>query len=336
MRFEATLPCAAWRGQGRAAVLGSVPNPGKWMTTTQSKPPPRDPRAAARRGYRRYIAARPRQRLPLIMGQDRTRWTDIYHAVLRAPWPLFFLGVTAYFIALNVIFAGLYRLDPGGIVNAKPGSWWDAFLFSVQTIGAINSEMLAHSVYANVIVSIEAFVGILNIALLTGVIFARFSRPFARVVFSNVAIIAPYDGVPTLMFRAANQRGNQIMDAGITVTIVRQWMSQEGIVMRRFEELPLVRPRSLMFSLSWTVMHRIDEASPLYGATRESLEAGEAEIPVLLSGRDDSLADTIYARHVYRPADILWGRRFVDVLGRTDEGRLVVDLTRFHDTVPAE
>lgn len=290
----------------------------------------------ADRDYRRYISAQ-RGRSPIVIrGQDRTRWTDIYHAVLRAPWWLFFTGVTLYFIAINIGFAGLYLFDPNGLTNARPGSWWDAFLFSVQTIGAINSEMLAHSVYANVIVSMEAFFGILNIALLTGVIFARFSRPMARVVFSNVAVVTPLDGVPTLMFRAANQRGNQVMDAGVTVSLARQSLSLEGAVMRRMEDLQLTRPRSLLFSLSWTIMHRIDEMSPLYGATTESLEAGQAEIFVLLSGRDDSLADTIYARHVYTPADIQWGRRFVDVLGITADGRRMVDLTRFHDTEPVE
>lgn len=295
-----------------------------------------DQRALADRDYRRYISAQ-RGRSPIVIrGQDRTRWTDIYHVVLRAPWWLFFTGVTLYFIAINIGFAGLYLFDPNGLTNARPGSWWDAFLFSVQTIGAINSEMLAHSVYANVIVSMEAFFGILNIALLTGVIFARFSRPMARVVFSNVAVVTPLDGVPTLMFRAANQRGNQVMDAGVTVSLARQSLSLEGVVMRRMEDLQLTRPRSLLFSLSWTIMHRIDETSPLYGATTESLEAGQAEIFVLLSGRDDSLADTIYARHVYTPADIRWGRRFVDVLGITADGRRMVDLTRFHDTEPVE
>lgn len=294
-----------------------------------------DQRELADRNYRRFVSSQYGRSPIVIKGQDRTRWTDVYHAVLRVPWWLFFTGVTLYFIAINIGFAGLYLLDRNGLTNARPGSSWDAFLFSVQTIGAINSEMLAHSVYANAIVSIEAFFGILNIALLTGVIFARFSRPVARVVFSNVAVVAPLDGVPTLMFRAANQRGNQIMDAGVTVSLARQSLSREGVVMRRMEDLQLIRPRSLLFSLSWTIMHRIDEASPLYGATTESLEAGQAEIFVLLSGRDDSLADTIYARQVYTPADIQWGHRFVDVIGVTADGRRMVDLAHFHDTEPA-
>ena len=298
---------------------------------------PKEPGAAAD-GYRRFIAARGRgRRVTIIKGQDRTRWTDFYHAVLRAPWWLFFLGLLGFFVLINAIFAGLYLLDPNGLEHAQPGSFWDAFLFSVQTLGAINySVIVPRSSYANAIVSLEAFFGILNIALITGIVFARFSRPFARVVFSKVAVVVPYDGGPTLMFRAANQRGNQIMDASITVSLARQAMSQEGVVMRRFEELHLMRARSLLFALSWTIMHRIDETSPLYGATLESLEAGQAELFVLLSGRDDSLADIIYARHFYGPQDILWGRRFVDVLSITPGGRRVVDLTRFHDTEPLE
>lgn len=303
---------------------------------TADKPNPSAEARAARRGYRRYIAARGANRMAVIKGQDRTRWTDLYHAVLRAPWWLFFLGVTVYFVLINFVFGGLYLLDPHALAHAKVGSWWDDFLFSIQTIGALNSQFYPDTVYANAIVSFEAFFGIVNIALLTGVMFARISRPFSRVVFSKVAVVLPYDGVPTLMFRAANQRGNQIMDASVTVTLARQYMSQEGIVMRRFEELQLVRGRSLLFALSWSIMHRIDETSPLYGATRESLEAGDALLFVLLSGRDDSLADTIYARNSYKPADILWGRRFVDVLGEAPDGRRVVDLTRFHDTLPLD
>lgn len=306
------------------------------MRMTKSKPPG-DERAVAERGYRRFIAAQRGRRMAVIKGQDRTRWTDVYHAVLRAPWWLFFLGLGGSFVLVNALFAALYLADPLGLENAKPGSFWDAFLFSVQTLGAINySVIVPRTTYANVIVSLEAFFGILNIALITGVVFARFSRPIARFVFSNVAVIVPFDGVPTLMFRAANQRGNQVMDASVTVSLARQSMSSEGIVMRRLEELQLVRPRSLLFALSWTIMHRIDETSPLYGATLESLVAGQAELFVLLSGRDDSLADTIYARHNYRPEDILWDRRFVDVISVTPGGRRIVDLNRFHDTEPVE
>ncbi|MDE2466390.1 MAG: ATP-sensitive inward rectifier potassium channel 10 [Alphaproteobacteria bacterium] len=283
-------------------------------------------------GYERFLATRPGQRLAVIKGQDASRWFDLYHAILRLSWPAFLGVVALVFVLTNLLFAGLYRLDVASIAHANPRSFWDLFLFSVQTLTSSNAQMAARSVYSNVVVSVEAFFGLLYIAMLTGLIFARFSRPLARVVFSNVAVILPYDGVPTLMFRVANQRGNEVFDAHMTVALARQHMSQEGIVMRRFEELELVRARSLLFALSWTVMHRIDTTSPLYGATRESLEQGQAQLMVLLSGRDDSLADTIYARHSYVPSAVLWGRRFVDVVGTGEDGRRIVDLSRFHDT----
>jgi inward rectifier potassium channel len=194
--------------------------------------------------------------------------------------------------------------------------------------------MVPKSNYANTLVIVEAFVGILMIALFTGIIFARFSRPFARVVFSKVAVITPFDGVPTLMFRTANQRGNQVLDASITLTLARQHVSSEGIAMRRFEELKLVRARTSLFTLSWTVMHRIDETSPLYGITCEEMLDKQMEIVALLSGADATMAETIYARYSYGPDDIVRDHRFVDVLSLTPRGQRMVDLTRFHDTVP--
>ena len=271
----------------------------------------------------------------MIKGQDHTRWTDFYHAVLTVPWAVLFLGLLAFFFLINLVFALFYMVDPNGIANARPGNFWDAFLFSVQTIGSINySVMVPKSIYSNTIVVFEAFFGILNLALITGVVFSRFSRPYARVLFSNVAVITPFDGVPMLMFRAANQRGNQILDANMVVTFARQETTREGITMRRFQELTLVRSRSSLFALSWTVMHRIDETSPLHGATMESLIASQAELITLLSGTDETLADVIFARHSYKPDQIRWGRRFVDVLASTPRGRRVVDLTRFHETEP--
>jgi len=268
-----------------------------------------------------------------MRGQDSSRWLDVYHAVLTAPWWTFFVAVAAIFAAVNTVFALLYLSDPRGIEHAH--GFWDYFLFSVQTIGSANyTVMLPKTIYANVVVSIEAFFGILNLALITGVVFARFSRPFARVLFSEVAVVAPFNGVPTLMFRAANQRGNQILDAEVTVALARQVTTREGITMRRFEELKLDRARSPLFGLSWMVMHPIDEASPLYGATLDSLYEDQVEIIILLSGRDDTLSDIIYARHSYLPDEILWNRQFVDVLEVLPSGRRLLNLQCFHATKP--
>ncbi len=221
----------------------------------------------------------------------------------------------------------------GGITNARPGSFADAFFFSVQTLGTLGYGVMApRTLYANLLVTVESFSGILTIALFTGIIFARFSRPFARVVFSNVAVIVPFDGVPTLMFRTANQRGESIMDASVTVTLARQHTTLEGVTMRRFQELKLLRSKSSLFALSWTVMHAIDETSPLYGITAEQMMAQDMEIVVMLNGVDETIADRIYARHAYWADEILWNRRFVDVISAAPSGQRVVDLTRFHDT----
>lgn len=280
-------------------------------------------------------ARTPRGRLAVIRGQDGSRFTDFYHQSLMAPWWLFFLGLLALFILINLVFASLYMTDPNGLANAHPGDFWERFVFSVQTLGSVPyTEATPRTRYVDVVVMSEAFVGILYIGVVTALLFARLSRPSARFVFSNVAVVLPYDGVPTLMFRAANQRGNQVLDASINVTLARQATSREGITMRRFDELQLVRNRTSLFALSWTIMHRIDETSPLFGITPRALEDAEMEIIILLSGRDDILADTIYARHAYAPEQILWGRRFVDVLSVSPQGRLIVDLTRFHDTEP--
>jgi inward rectifier potassium channel len=276
-----------------------------------------------------------RGRIAIVKGQDVSRYTDFYHAVLRAPWWAFFFGLAAVFAATNAAFALAYMADPKGIEHARPGSFWDAFVFSAQTIGSINySVMVPKTAYVNTVVIVEAFIGLLMLALFTGLIFARFSRPFARVVFSKVAVIAPFDGVPTLMFRTANQRGNQVLDAAMTLTLARQHLSREGITMRRFEELRLVRPRTSLFALSWTIMHPIDEASPLFGISCEDMYDKQMEIVALLSGSDATMAETIYARYAYGPDDIIRDHRFVDVLSLTPRGERMVDLTRFHDTCP--
>jgi inward rectifier potassium channel len=283
----------------------------------------------------RGVAKLPRgKRVAVMKGQDKGRFLDFYHDMLTASWPVFFLQLAVMFLGVNLIFAMFYVVDRGGITNARPGSFADAFFFSVQTLGTLGYGVMApRTLYANLLVTVESFSGILTIALFTGIIFARFSRPFARVVFSNVAVVASFDGVPTLMFRTANQRGESIMDAAVTVTLARQHTTMEGVTMRRFQELKLLRSKSSLFAMSWTVMHAIDETSPLYGVTVDQMLAQDMEIVVMLNGVDETIADRIYARHAYWSDEILWNRRFVDVISVEPSGQRVVDLTRFHDTV---
>jgi len=209
------------------------------------------------------------------LGGPRLRTPDVYHQLLRATWPRLTVYFLVVFFLFNCLFAGLFLLDPHGFTKPDPQIaaplFWQLFFFSIETVATVGyGNMVPITLYANILVSLEISLGILFFALVTGIMFARFSRPFARVVFSNVAIIAPFDGVPTLMFRAANQRGNQILDAAITLTVARQQTSKEGVTMRRFEELKPVRERTSLFALSWTVMHRIDQTSPLFGLNPES------------------------------------------------------------------
>jgi len=270
---------------------------------------------------------------PVILGQDGSQWTDVYHAILTASWLQFISGLAVIYLFLNALFAAIFLLSPGGIATARPGSFVDAFFFSVQTFGSIGYGLLApRTTFVNVVVVFESFSSLLYLAIATGLIFARFSRPFARVVFSKVAVITTFDGTPTLMLRTANQRANQIFDAAATVSLARQVTTAEGIVMRRFEELKLVRPRTPLFSLSWTIMHPIDETSPLYGVTPEALCERDMEILVLLSGQDETFSQVIYSRHSYASDDILFDRRFVDVLHLAESGRMEINLRRFHDT----
>jgi inward rectifier potassium channel len=292
-------------------------------------PPPRKRRVS--------IARAPlRQPVAIVKGQDSGRFTDFYHFVLTASWPVFLLQLAVLFAAVNFIFALLYLFDTGGISHARPGNFADAFFFSVQTLGAGGGDMAPQSLYANILVMVESFFGILTIALFAGIMFARFSRPQSRVVFSNVAVVTPFDGVPTLMFRAANQRGNSILDASVTVSLARQYVTQEGVEIRRFHELKLLRSYNPLFALSWTVLHPIDEASPLFGLTRDEMAAEEMEIIVMLSGMDETISDHIFARHAYWHDEIVWHKRFVDVVSVAPTGHRVLDLTHFHDTLDSE
>jgi len=273
------------------------------------------------------------KRIAVIKGQDSGRFFDFYHGILTASWPGFVAQLAMLFLTVNLAFATLYVIDRGGITNARPGSFADAFFFSVQTLGTLGYGVMApRTLYANLLVTAESFTGILIIALFTGIIFARFSRPFARLVFSKVAVVTLFDGIPTLMFRAANQRGNSILDASVNVSLAGNYVTREGVSMRRFQELKLIRSSNPLFALSWTVMHPIDEASPLYGLGLAEMIEHDMEIVVMLNGMDETIADRIYARHAYMAEEIHWHRRFVDVVSVTPGGQRMVDLVRFHDT----
>lgn len=270
-------------------------------------------------------------------GDPRHLWDDLYHRLLAAQWRWLLLTVLAIYLALNALFATLYLLGGDCLENARPGSVTDAFFFSVQTMATIGyGKMVPRTPYANVVVSVEALFGLLSTAMATGLMFAKFARPSARVLFSDKALMVKRDGVPSLIFRMANARGNQIVEAALHVTLLRAERTLEGESVRRFYDLPLARASNPVFVLSWTAAHAVTESSPMYGATPERLAEWDAAVIVSLVGMDETSGQTVHARHSYGAADIRWGERFVDIIEVLPDGRRRMHFARFHDTVPVE
>lgn len=261
--------------------------------------------------------------------------SDLYHRALTLRWWEFLgLGCGIYLL-LNLLFAGLFLAQPGAIAGA-PGTFLDAFFFSVQTIATIGyGQMSPATVYANVLVTVETMAGLVFLALSTGLVFARISRPTARVVFGRVATVAPYDGTPTLSLRIGNERRSQILEADVTVTMLRYERTREGAQFRRFYDLALSRSHTPVFALTFTVMHPILPGSPLHGATAESLVAEEAELLISVTGLEETTSQTVHARHSYLPAEVLFGQRFADIFSTDPDGARVIDYNRFHETGPA-
>ena len=204
----------------------------------------------------------------------------------------------------------------------------------MATIGY--GSMYPRTDYANTVVAIQALFGLWGVAMVTGLAFSRFSKPTARVIFSRVAAIAPFNGVQTLMYRTANQRFNQILEAQQRATLIRDEVTSDGDYMRRFYDLTLVRSQSPIFALTWTVMHVIDENSPLYKLSAKDLIEQQAEIVITLTGIDETVSQTIHARHSFVASEILWNMKFVDIISRTPQGKRVVDYTCFHEVKPIE
>ncbi len=284
-----------------------------------------------------HLIARETSDQVLAVGVRREWFSDLYHRALTVSWPRFLALGLAFYLLANALFAGLYLLQPGSINNARPGAVTDAFFFSVETIATIGYGVMSPAtVYANLVMTVESACGLLLVALTTGLVFARFSRPTARVMFSRVAVIGPHNGKPTLTVRLANQRRNQMLAAQVAVTLVRDEITAEGALLRRFYDLKLVRDRSPVFAMTFTVMHEIDAASPLRGVTPEVLAERNAELVVTTSGVDETLVQPVHARTSYLPHEILWNHRFTDIMGWTEDGRRAVDYSRFHDTVALE
>jgi inward rectifier potassium channel len=271
------------------------------------------------------------------MGKWYYHWRDPYHLLLTIPWIGFVGIVSTTYLLLNSLFALAYLAGGDCLNGAKPGSFGDAFFFSVQTLASIGyGSMYPKTFYANSIVTLEAIASLLVIAVVTGLSFARFARPIARVLFSQFIIVTTDNHQPTLMFRVANERHNFILEATAQAYLILDEETAEGAFIRRIHELKLLRHRTPSLSLSWTIMHRLEPDSPLYGLTATDLIQRQANISVLISGVDETVADTINARHNYAPEEILFDYRFEDIILKSDNGDRYFDYSRFHHVKPHE
>ena len=256
-----------------------------------------------------------------------------YHALLTMTWRTYFGLVVASYIVTNVLFACAYELcGPVAleVSGSRSASFLEAFFFSVQTLATIGYGRIAPiGMAANTIVTVESLVGLLGFALAAGILFARFSRPLADIVFSENAIIAPYQDMRAFEFRIANRRTNEVLELQAQVLFSRLEGSERT---RRFYPLSLERTKVVFFPLAWTVVHPIDESSPLRGLTHQNLVDTDAEILILLTGIDETFSQTVQARSSYKPEEIVWEARFTDIYRRPRAGGVLsVDIGRIHE-----
>ena len=303
-------------------------SPGVDMAACQAEPPGR----AARRGAPRKLRLGSRE--VLVYGMPVRTWGDFYHSALTMRWPTFFASLAGVFMLLNGVFACLYLLGTAPIAHQYPDGFLGAFFFSVETLATVGyGDMHPQTIYAHIVATFEIFVGMSGVALATGLVFARFSRPRAMIMFARNVVVHPIEGRMTLMVRAANARQNVIAEAGAKLRLIRIETSSDGYRLRRIHDLKLVRDQHPLFTLGWNLMHVIDESSPLYGVTPEMLASQHATLHVVIEGSDESTAQIMQARYSWSDRHIRWQHRYVDLMSDAD-GVSTMDYTHFHDVVP--
>ena len=263
-------------------------------------------------------------------------WRDAYQWILSLTWPRFVLLISAAYVAINLFFAGLYSLGGECVAGMRPGSFAEAFFFSVQTLATVGyGHMYPQTAYGHFVATIEIIIGMFWLAVMTGLIFVRFARPTARIVFSKSLVIAPFNGQPTLMLRVANLRSQSMVETEFRIMFSRDEPLQEsGEMFRHFYSLKLHFDRLIVFPAALTLRHTIDENSPLYGETMESLASARALFIASVVGIETVIPAAVQCQHDYGSQDVRFGERFVDVYTDDGAGRLTVDYARLHETEP--
>src|SRR5882762_4336019 len=260
-------------------------------------------------------------------------WADISHRCMTASWPAFVAGAALVFLVFNAVFALFYWIGDQPISNVPGGAYIDYLYFSIETLSTAGyGDMHPQTHYGHFIATVELFTGIFSMSVMTGLVFARFSRPNARLLFANNPVISHHEGVPTLMVRFANERHNIIGNANARLWMFKNVVTMEGRPLRRFYELPLIRNEHPALALSWTLYHVVDEESPLYGLNADDLDASKVSLLVVVSGYDVVAAQIVHARKSYDHSDIRFGQRYADIIGTSEDGRIRINYGRFHET----
>ena len=261
-------------------------------------------------------------------------WADISHRCMTASWPAFIGGAAVIFIGFNAVFAVFYWIGDQPISNVPRSAYIDYLYFSIETLSTAGyGDMHPQTHYGHFVATVELFTGIFSMSLMTGLIFARFSRPNPRLLFANHPVISNHEGEPTLMVRFVNERHNIIGNATAKLWLLRNIVSKEGQSLRRFFELPLLRNEHPALALSWTLYHVLDEKSPLYGLNADDFSAFNVSLVVVVTGYDIVAAQTIHAMKSYNHTDIRFGQRYADILDTAEDGRLRIDYGKFHETL---
>jgi inward rectifier potassium channel len=272
----------------------------------------------------------------LKLNTQRYDWRDAYHSILTLTWPQFAGLIFGIYMLINLVFAALYWAGGKSIAELPPGSFADAFFFSVETLATVGyGHMYPNSLYGHTIATLEIITGMFGMAVVTGLIFVRFSRPTARIMFSKFVVVAPFDGVPTLMLRVGNLRHHAMVEAEFRIMLIRNEPTIEEPDVRRFYTLKLHFDRLIAFPAALTIRHRIDEESPLFGMTPEDLERNGTRLLASIVCVDTVIPAPIQSQIDYNYDEILWNHRFAEIYTEHGNGRFSVDYGRFHDTEAA-
>ena len=296
-------------------------------------------------GFGSVVAERSRQRFVNRDGSFNAQrtglpfWSSLspYHLLLTVSWGKFLSLMTLWFVLLNAAFALAYLACGAGALSGNRiehnyGAFWQAFFFSVHTFATIGyGNVSPVGMAANIIVVIESLAGLLATALITGLIFARFSRPTARIEFSNQAVIAPYKNITAFMFRITNARKTQLIGVEAKVNL-SLYAGGNGPTNRRFHQLTLERSRVDVFPLSWTIVHPIDEDSPLHDYTENMLRQTDPEFVIMLTAVDETSAQMVHTRSSYKTSEIVWGAKFSNIYEPIAEDEpITIDVGKLHD-----